>query len=98
MNGPINRLTNSDIHHLAVEKGVKLREIAVQLGDFTNEFFAELHASEMSDARKHVVVAAIEEVAKKHESQGNYVEAEPEGETGNHEHSSLTEEGGNSEP
>lgn len=98
MNGPINRLTNSDIHHMAVEKGVKLREIAVQLGDFTNEFFAELHAPEMSDARKAVVVGAIEEVAKKHESQGNHVEAEPEGETGNHEHSSLTEEGGNSEP
>jgi len=93
MNGPINRLTNSDIHHLAVEKGVKLREIAVQLGEFTNEFFAELHASEMSDTRKAVVVGAIEEVAKKHESQGNHVEAEPEGEDGNHEHELLTEEG-----
>jgi len=98
MNEPINRLTNSDIHHLAVEKGVKLREIAVQLGEFTNEFFAELHASEMSDTRKAVVVGAIEEVAKKHESQGNHVEAEPEGEDGNHEHELLTEEGGNSEP
>lgn len=93
MNGPINRLTNSDIHHFAVEKGVKLREIAVQLGDFTNDFFAELHASEMSDARKHVVVQAIEEVAKRNESQGDYVEAEPEGEDGNHEHELLTEEG-----
>lgn len=98
MNGPINRLTNSDIHHLAVEKGVKLREIAVQLGDFTNDFFAELHASEMSDARKHVVVGAIEEAAKRNESQGNNVEAEPEGEDGSHEHELLTEEGGNSEP
>lgn len=91
--GVVNRITNSDIHHLAVEKGVKLREIAVQLGDFTNDFFKELHASEMSDARKHVVVQAIEEVAKRNESQGNYVEAEPEGEDGNHEHSLLTEEG-----
>ena len=98
MNGPINRLTNSDIHHFAVEKGVKLREIAVQLGEFSDDFFKELHASEMSVARKEVVKAAIEEVAKRNESQGNHVEAEPEGETGNHEHSSLTEEGGNSEP
>ena len=93
MNGPINRLTNSDIHHLAVEKGVKLREIAIQLGEFTVDFFAELHASEMSDARKAVVVGAIEEAAKKREQKSNDVEAEPEGTDGNCEHRLLTEEG-----
>lgn len=70
--GVVNRITNSDIHHFATESGVKLYEIADQLGEDDVAFFKSLE-TEMSMSRKSEIVQAIEEVKRAHESQRSYV-------------------------
>lgn len=69
--GVVNRITNSDIHHYAVECGVKLYEIADQLREDDVAFFKSLE-TEMSMSRKSEIVQAIEEVKRAHESQRSY--------------------------
>lgn len=69
--GIVNRITNSDIHHYAVECGVKLYEIADQLGEDDVAFFKTLE-TEMSASRKSEIVQAIQEVKRVHESQRSY--------------------------
>lgn len=69
--GVVNRITNSDIHHYAVECGVKLYEIADQLREDDVAFFKSLE-TEMSMSRKSEIVQAIQEVKRAHESQRGY--------------------------
>lgn len=69
--GVVNRITNSDIHHYAVECGVKLYEIADQLREDDVVFFKSLE-TEMSASRKSEIVQAIQEVKRAHESQRSY--------------------------
>lgn len=68
---PVNRITNSDIHHFAVECGVKLYEIADYLKEDDVEFFKELE-TELGYSRKHEIVEAIKLIGRTKVYEGSY--------------------------
>lgn len=58
---PVNRITNSDIHHFASENGVKLYEIADYLEMDDVAFFKSLE-QELPLDRKHEIVQAVQAI------------------------------------
>lgn len=71
---PVNRITNSDIHHFASENGVKLYEIADHLEVDDVTFFKSL-GQELPLDRKHEIVQAIQDIKEHHDAERNSSEA-----------------------